>query len=56
MWNIIIFQSTCKIIKIYYNTIRIFLIPLNSNDIEKLYYTIERYREYQAKYHLSKEY
>lgn len=51
MWKYNYLPSTCRIVKIYYNTIRNFINSLSSNDLQKLYETIERYKNYQRKYH-----
>ena len=54
-WKENYLTSTCKVVKIYYDTVQRFLSELDSDKMQKLLSIIRRYKEYQYKYYSPKE-
>ena len=50
-WESNYLTNTCKLMKIYYDTIRAFINSLSHNELLYLYSEIERYKEFNKKYH-----
>lgn len=55
-WESNFLESTCIMMKVYYDTIKEWISSLNSEEIERLYDIIKRYKAYQASYHEEMKY